>query len=303
LDQATELFESLAVSLTGGEPLLHESFEGVVDSITGRGIPYRFVTNGWFLSRVVPLLRYHKPESVRLSLSGASEETHDRERGRGSFRRVLTGVALLTNDQVPCYLSMVVDRRVIHELSAAVELAESLGCLGMSFILPQPTPGSASRDSDLGPSDWRAVTRKVRHLAGSGSDATEIKLDYGYPFDGDEMPCETLKRERVYVDARGRLCECCQLSAYGCNETEVVADLNQVQLAHAMEMYDVRMIALSEERKPDPASPRVTDAFPCLRCAAARGKLKWLCDYPLSPWFEVSRHGHSAKPRRQSSHA
>src|SRR5690348_17485366 len=32
-----------------------------------------------------------------LSLSGATESVHDAERGRGSFRRVLLGVALLTS--------------------------------------------------------------------------------------------------------------------------------------------------------------------------------------------------------------
>jgi MoaA/NifB/PqqE/SkfB family radical SAM enzyme len=286
LDQAGTLLDSLTVSLTGGEPLLHEDFGGIVQSISDRDIPYRFVSNGWHLTRVIPLLRRHRPHAVRLSLSGASAETHDRERGRGSFHRVMTGVALLTNERIPCYLSLVVDRRVSHEIRAAADLAESLGCLGISFILPQPTPASAARDSDIGPAEWVAAAGTVDEFARETGGKTQIKLDYGFPFDGVETPCETFSRQRIYVDTRGRLCTCCQLSCYGFNDVEVVADLSTTPLADALEIYDARVTALREAQQPDLENPRLTDAYPCLRCAAASGKLTWLGRYPKSPWHE-----------------
>ncbi len=159
VSQGVALYGSVVASLTGGEPLLHPEFRRIVEIFAERSIPYRFVSNGWHLKRILPLLERYPPQAVRLSLSGATEEVHDAERGKGSFRRVLMSVALLASRQIPAYLSIVIDRRDRHQLREAADLAESLGCLGINFILPQPTPGSAARDSDLPPQDWWPAAR------------------------------------------------------------------------------------------------------------------------------------------------
>jgi MoaA/NifB/PqqE/SkfB family radical SAM enzyme len=284
LDQARPIFGPVAASFTGGEPLLHDDFERIVVDCSSRSVPYRFVSNAWHVKRIVPLLRQYPPASVRLSLSGASEATHDADRGRDSYRRVLLGVAMLTAEKIPCYLSMVIDRRNRRELRTAADLAESLGCLGIGFILPQPTPGSAERDSDLGPDEYWAVTREIQALRGEGGRRTEITIDYGYPFDGAEHPCDTFSGRRLYVDTRGRLCTCCQLSNYGTTETEVVADLHDATLADGYEMYRTRLGALRQAQRPTASRHDITGPFPCLRCCRASGKLSWLRDYSQSPW-------------------
>jgi MoaA/NifB/PqqE/SkfB family radical SAM enzyme len=288
LDQALRLYGPVVASLTGGEPLLHPDFERIVGMCAERDVPYRFVTNGWHLKRAMPLLDRFLPQSVRLSLSGADEPVHDAERGDGSFRRVLTGVALLTSRRIPTYLSIVVDRRDRHQLRDAADLAESLGCNGIAFVLPQPVPGSAERDSDLPPEEWLPVRKEVEALAAEPGRRTKVTLDYGAPFGGPERPCDTFALKRIYVDTRGRLCTCCQLSCYGFNETEVVADLHDVALAEAHERYLQRLAELKAEQRPDPATTNVTDPFPCLRCARVAGKLQWLSDYTGSAWHRAA---------------
>jgi MoaA/NifB/PqqE/SkfB family radical SAM enzyme len=289
VDQATAMFGSVTASFTGGEPLLHEAFARIVADCADRGVPYRFVSNGWHLKRVVPLLRRHPPHAVRLSLSGATERTHDADRGAGSFRRVLLGAALLTNERIPTYLSIVIDRRNRHELRTAADLAEQLGCLGIGFILPQPTPGSAARDSDLAPDEWLPTAREVQALAAEPGRRSEIVLDYGHPFEGAEAPCETFAHQRIYVDTKGRLCTCCQLSGFGFNEIEAVADLHDVPLADAYPRYLARLEALLRTQRPRPEDPCVTDPFPCLRCSAVTGKLRWLSQHPTSSWHPAAR--------------
>ncbi|MGD8700482.1 MAG: radical SAM protein [Gemmatimonadales bacterium] len=288
LDQARALFGPVVASLTGGEPLLHPEFERIVAICAEREVLYRFVTNAWHLKRAIPVLDRYPPQSVRLSLSGADEAVHDAERGAGSFRRVLLAVALLTSRRVPTYLSIVIDRRDRHQIREAADLAESLGCNGISFILPQPVPGSAARDSDLPPDGWLPVRRMVEALAAEPGRRSKIAMDYGAPFEGLEQPCDTFGLKRVYIDTRGRMCTCCQLSCYGFNETEVVADLNETALADAYGSYFERLDALRAAQRPDPETPAVTDAFPCLRCARSSGKLQWLRDYPGSPWHEAA---------------
>jgi MoaA/NifB/PqqE/SkfB family radical SAM enzyme len=288
LDQARARFHPVTASLTGGEPLLHPEFERIVGIFAERRVPYRFVTNGWHFARVMPTLDRYPPQAVRLSLSGGSEAVHDAERGRGSFRRVLLAVGLLTSRRIPAALSVVVDRRDRHELREAADLAEALGCVEISFILPQPVPGSAARDSDLAPEEWMPVRRDVAQLAAEPGRRTRVRMDYGAPFEGAETPCDTFAARRIYVDTRGRLCTCCQLSNYGFNEDEVVADLHEVPLEAALAAWEERLTELRRAQQPAPHDPHVTDPFPCLRCARTNRKLDWLRDYPISAWHAAA---------------
>lgn len=311
LDDAVALWPgALRVSLTGGEPLIHRQFDEIITSIAERKLPYSFVSNAWHLKRIVPLLSRYPAAGVRLSLSGADEAVHDAERGTGSYRRVLLGVALLTHLHIPASLSIVIDRRTRHQIRIAADLAESLGCARIHFILPQPVPGSVIRDTDLDPADWWMVAREVRALALEAGRHTIIQLDYGAPFDGPETACDTFALQRTYVDARGRLSTCCQLSEYGNNEADVVADLHEVSLSEAWPTYVARLRDQQAASAPTPcasqsasraATPGATqhtapdspndpfDAFPCIRCARVTGKMAWLADFPSSVWH-AARH-------------
>lgn len=282
VEEAQALFNDVAVSLTGGEPLLHPEFGGMVDLFAERGVPYRFVSNGWHMGRTMPLLDRYPPAWVRLSLSGATQASHDAVRGRDSFRRVLLAVAMLTSRRIPTSFSLVIDRTSAEELEQAVELAESLGVMGISFILPQPSTGSLDADSELPPQQWAEVRDRVIALGAQPDLRTTVGLDYGAPFAGPEAPCETFAGRRLYIDAHGRVATCCQLSDYGFNETEVVADLNVTPFTEAWALYRGRLAELREASRPRGADG--LDAFPCMRCARASGKLEWLRAYAGTGW-------------------
>lgn len=284
LDQSLDLFGRVVVSFTGGEPLIHPAFDRVVEEVADRALPYRLVTNGWFVERKLPALDAHPPERVHLSLSGASQEVHDAERGRGSWERLLQALALLTCREIPVILSMVVDRRTRDHLREAAELAEKLGVPALQYILPQPVPESAARDSDLPPDDWLPVRREIEALDREPIRSASLGLAYGAPFEGEEEACRTFRLERLYVDARGRLTSCCQLSQYGGNEAEVVADLRRQSLSTAYARYVERLREQWEATsvEGDPGSDFYR--FPCLRCARAHRKLTWLKQFPKSPW-------------------
>ena len=297
VDQARVLFGDVAVSMTGGEPTLHPEWERIIGSLHERGVTYRFVTNGWHMRRLMPALDRHPPTAVRISLSGADEAVHDAERGRGSFRRVLMAVALLTSRQIPTSLGFVVDRRDRHQLRQAADLAEALGCVGLHFALAQPVPGSAARDSDLAPHEWYGARDEIFALAREGR-RTFVGVDYGTPSIGpDELVCDTFEQRRAYVDARGRLSLCCQLSEYGENEADVVADLNHTTLLEAWPRYTERLAALQCASQELRAGGGELDPFPCIRCARALGKMEWVRQYPGSPWHGAAGATPAPPPR------
>jgi len=289
LDQALAIFPEVTVSLTGGEPLIHPKFDDIVRELAERGIGYRFVSNGWHMRRIARLLNEHAPQAVRLSLSGATAVVHDAERGRGSFRRVLEAVAILTSRRVFVALSLVVDKRDRDQLGTAVDLAASLGVPRLQFILPQPVPSSIARGSDLAPHDWYEVRREVERLASGAIPRLRITLDYGAPFDGDEHLCEAMRLERLYVNARGQLSVCCQLSEYGFTSTDVVADLKEETLDSAWVKCQARLATLREATwGVEPADE--FDRLPCIRCARVSHKLHWLDAFPGSAWNSAARH-------------
>lgn len=287
IDDAKELFGDVIVSLTGGEPLIHRQFTEMVEMFADRGVPYRFVSNGWHLKRIIPLLDRYPPESVRLSLSGATEEIHDAERGRGSFKRVLLSVALLTSRQIPASLSIVIDRRDRHQIREAADLAEALGCVRIHYILPQPVIGSLERDTDLDPEEWREVVAEVQEIASEPGRRTIIQLDYGAPLE-EETPCDTFELKRVYVDSYGRLSTCCQLSEYGFVDTDVVADLHEVSLKEAWPLYVERLRAQQEASARPADGGDEFDALPCIRCARVCGKMEWVKNFPNSRWVAAA---------------
>jgi MoaA/NifB/PqqE/SkfB family radical SAM enzyme len=285
VDEARALWGDVTASMTGGEPLIHRRFQHIVRGFAERGVPYNFVSNGWHILREAPLFSECPPNYVRLSLSGGSEAVHDAERGRGSFRRVLLATAVLTRLAVPTAWSIVIDRRDVHELRAVADLAESLGCLRLHYILPQPVPGSMARDSDLDPAELMPVAREVRKLAAESRRRTFIQLDYGAPMEpGQETRCSTFALERVYVDVEGRLSTCCQLSEYGNNNRDVVANLHDVSLADAWPRYIQRLEAQERASAPAMNGADPLRDLPCMRCARAAGKTEWLAAYAGSPW-------------------
>jgi MoaA/NifB/PqqE/SkfB family radical SAM enzyme len=299
LAQARTLVGVRTVSFTGGEPLLHPDFGRLVDLLGAHGHPYRFVSNGWHLARALPHLERHAPTSVRLSLSGADAATHDAERGRGSFHRVLLGAGVLASRRIPTHLSLVIDARTRGQLREAADLAESIGAHELHYILPQPVPASVRRGSDLPLDAWAGVQRELAAIAGEPRPHVRVVLDYGFPSDGPETPCSTKARTRLFVDAWGRLVTCCQLSDYGLNEAEIVADLAVVPLADALALFHERVARLDAASAP--RDGRLAERFPCLRCARASGKLEWLRDLPASPWSAML-DGDDGAPSGEARH-
>jgi MoaA/NifB/PqqE/SkfB family radical SAM enzyme len=284
LDEAAVMYDSLAVVFTGGEPLATALFPQAVTELAARGIPYRFVTNGWLVPRHLPLLLRHPPTFVRISLSGASERTHDRQRGRGSYRRALLAAAVLASRGLRAEMSMVVTRDSRVELADAVKLANDLGLAEFHFILPQPTPESAIDQSDLSPREWDEVSAEVRALAATS--AVPIGLDYGTALAQPRAACSTMAMRQIYVDAQGRVPFCCQLSRYGTGPEPIIGDLVTETLAAVLTRAETRYAESGAEslRLYQIGQRDEADDYPCLSCARRNGRTGFLADFPEHPW-------------------
>jgi MoaA/NifB/PqqE/SkfB family radical SAM enzyme len=288
LDEAIALFGSVEVVFTGGEPLASGLFAPVVRELSARGLSYRFVTNGWLLPRHVPLLQAHPPRFVRVSLSGATEKTHDAQRGRGSFRRALLGAASLLSRGLPTELSLLLTRESRSEIGDAIALTAYLGARALHLTFMQPTPESAVAALDLAPDEWRAIVREVNSVAPHA--AIPVVIDYGGPLSMPRERCSTLASRQLYVDARGRVPFCCQLSRYGDCAEQIVGDLTRESLAtvvaRASESYEA--FHVETQRLHQIGKLDALDDFPCLSCARRHGQTRFLSAFPAHPWAKLA---------------
>lgn len=289
LDEAQALFGTVEVVFTGGEPLVSDLFPEVVRDLAHRKLPYRFVTNGWHVPKHLPLLQSHAPQFVRVSLSGAREETHDRQRGKGAFRRALLGAAALLSRGIRAELALLLTRESRHEIGDAIALAADLRARAVHLTFMQPTPETAAAGSDLSPDEWREITREVHTIAPHS--IVPLVLDYGGPMPMPRERCNTLGLNQIYIDAKGRVPFCCQLSRYGDGGERIIGDLTTESLAtvverarQAYDAFDGETLRLHQIGRLD-----ALDEFPCLSCARRHGQTGFLANFPNHPWAALAR--------------
>lgn len=116
------------LTLTGGEPYLHEGFGALVERIAHapQRRSFAILTNGSLIdAATADALRPLKPSFVQVSLEG-DEPTHDRIRGPGTFRQATRALRLLTDRSIPAYISFTAHRENRDEFPAVAALAQSL---------------------------------------------------------------------------------------------------------------------------------------------------------------------------------
>ena len=117
------------VKLTGGEPFLYRHIGGLLAFLAEEQIDVLIETNGTLINRdMVERLKSCNLDQLSVSLDAATEEVHDQIRGvKGSFRRTLEGLELLSKHDLNFQIIMVLQSRNRQEIPGVIKLSEKLG--------------------------------------------------------------------------------------------------------------------------------------------------------------------------------
>jgi mycofactocin radical SAM maturase len=117
------------INFGGGEPFLREDFPAILRYAHSKGIVTCVSTNGTVLdAQLVATLKSMDLLYIQVSLDGATEETNDRIRGKGTYNRILRGIEILANHSIPNFsINMVVTRLNFQEIHLFHELARNSG--------------------------------------------------------------------------------------------------------------------------------------------------------------------------------
>jgi len=125
-----------SAKLTGGEPLLHPDFLGIVRMLTEQQLTLSMETNGTLIDRELAfeLRRNTTLKHIAVSLDSAVEAQHDRFRGlKGAFATAVRGIEHLVAAGYRPQVIMSVCRDNIEQVEPLVALAAGLGAGSVKF--------------------------------------------------------------------------------------------------------------------------------------------------------------------------
>jgi mycofactocin biosynthetic radical S-adenosylmethionine protein MftC len=120
---ALQVFE---INFGGGEPLLKDCFLPLLRYIHTKGIVTCISTNGTVLTdEAVALFTGNPLVNVQVSLDGATPVVNDRIRGKGTYRKIISGINLLSGKNIPLSINTVVTSLNFMQLRQLKDLAKS----------------------------------------------------------------------------------------------------------------------------------------------------------------------------------
>ena len=273
------------IAITGGEPPLHPRFGEALDLIATHDYTYHFLTNARNFQKTFKTintpLRRSKLSSITFSLDGATEATHDQIRGAGSYREVVTAIAMCQASGIEASIITTINKANRHEIDQLALLGAHLKVKYQVFGHQMPTEHNLGADLILPLSEWRSVERDVARVITEFRH--EIAMAMGFYSDYYLPRCAPLTLDDLNVDYRGRLTLCCQLSNYRDGNDageDVVGDLKKESLSAAIGKLMDLVTQVHRERLEAAKDGARAEAqhYPCLACI---GRFKKTSEQPM----------------------
>lgn len=139
------------VNIGGGEPFIREDFLDLLDYFHHKGMVTCVSTNGIAVDREISkLLSKMEMLYLQVSLDGANEETNDRIRGKGTYKKILGALDALAAEKVRFSINTVLTRINFDQLETLRQMAKGYGAeLRVSRF--RPSGRGKSSKADLGP--------------------------------------------------------------------------------------------------------------------------------------------------------
>lgn len=161
---------SACIHLTGGEPLLKPELHTLLKHLDKNPEVEELglITNGFLFKeeKIKALSAFSKLKKIKISLDGATPETNDSIRGRGSFSKVVQNLSSMKGENpFETILMFTVMRRNFKELPEFIRLSQKLKVNGI--ILERFIPWGRGRnriDEVLTREHWEEFIEILSHL-------------------------------------------------------------------------------------------------------------------------------------------
>jgi radical SAM protein with 4Fe4S-binding SPASM domain len=202
------------VTISGGEPLIHDAFREVVLRINRYDMAYSVNTNGTLITHeLAALFLTTRCQEVNVSLHSIYPEVHDQLVGvKGALSKALDGVQLLIHNNVPVVVNVCVTRGTIAQVVSTIQWCKSAGAKGVRLIRFSPAGrgGPASESLNIDPSRYKELLHEVRNAFSACSQA--LKVPYSFLIDPSTFEAKRCSAGHILViDSRGNVYACSAL--------------------------------------------------------------------------------------------
>lgn len=121
----------LGCAFTGGDPFMREDFEEIYCKSYDMGLRVSIFTNGILIGdKQIAYLSKRIPDTVSISVYGASKETYDQVCGNGAnYEKLIASLNRLHDARIPIDLKVLAIRPLIDDF-------EAIGCMGQTYQCP-----------------------------------------------------------------------------------------------------------------------------------------------------------------------
>jgi MoaA/NifB/PqqE/SkfB family radical SAM enzyme len=184
---------AVRVKFLGGEPLLREDIDALVTETRRLRMRAAMVTNGFLVPQRFDTIR--KLDELVISIDG-NEATHDRQRGKGTWKKVIAAIELCAGAKIDFFLSAVVTRESQGDVDWLIGLARRLGVM-VNFQIPQSNPtmyGPGARAWLPTPDDIRAILGRITAAKEAGAPVLFSTRSYRHTIGWKDYTVERVER-------------------------------------------------------------------------------------------------------------
>ena len=225
------------VSFIGGEPLIRNDIEDIIDYARSKKMFIEMTTNGFYVKKRIEALK--KVDFLTISLDG-DEESNNKSRGDGSFEKIVEGIEYALKNDIKVRVHAVLSKRTMSKKSLEF-LSDFCNRLKVKLNFSEISLDDDKRepDFDLSDNELMEFYRSYKRLKKNGlpivSSDVAIKYMEKWPLpeqttiykkDLPEIPKDSyypckLGRNQVFISVEGNVNPCPQLWSHGKNMHEV----------------------------------------------------------------------------------
>ncbi len=144
------------IAFVGGEPLLRDGFEEIIQSVDKNLSVTTVFTNGWFLKEKAQKLRSAGLNNVYVSIDSSNKDKHDEIRGKkGLFEKAIRGIKAAKECGLTVGISCCISKEdfASGELNRIIELGKKIGVHEIMIFDKIPT-GRLGNCEELVDNNW-----------------------------------------------------------------------------------------------------------------------------------------------------
>ncbi len=196
------------VVFLGGEPFARPDFLDIAEEAINLQIGTKTSTNASYITkRNIRRIKEYFDGKLQVSLDGEDEETNDKVRGRGSYKKTLRGIEQLIENDVRFSIGFVANARNYQNLNDIYRFAQEREIDGLHIMrgMPKGRALHSWEDFVLSNEQWINTIRRLREIANSDRNP-KIQIDGTYEYDNNTEPlgkcisgCEAGRYELTFL--------------------------------------------------------------------------------------------------------